>query len=65
MGLCVTGPLLWAQGAHPVPWLAFWTVLLCGPVLEARPPPRDAGHHAARVLLCLALAVALGSEVAP
>lgn len=65
LALAATGPLLMAQGARLGPWLGYWAALAVGAALEALPPPADAGHHAARALLCLVLAVALGSEVWP
>jgi hypothetical protein len=64
----------WPRLCHlpiaPTRWRAAQRSLVLAPLalaaaLEALPPPADAGHHAARALLCLVLALALGSEVWP
>jgi len=58
-------PTLLHVGARPALAASYLVMLLLGCTLESRPPPPDAGHHASRWLLCLALSVALASEVMP
>lgn len=65
VGLLLTGPLLLTQSARPLVLLAYWSALLVGCWFEALTPPTDASQHAARAVLSLVLALALGSEVMP
>ena len=52
-------------GPRPLVAVAYITWLAGSCLLESRPPPAEAQHHALRWLLCLVVAVSLGSEVLP
>ena len=65
LGLAVAAPVLAKLATRPLVALAYLLWLAGSCLLESRPPPADAQHHALRWLFCLVLAVALGSELQP